>query len=67
MEDEKKEIVVDPEISNIHESAYFLNRFYIDTRYPGDFPEFSWPEAEEAYVAAKKIKEFVLEKISFEK
>lgn len=33
-----------------------------ETRYPGEFPEISWDEAEEAYKAAEKIKEFVLEK-----
>jgi HEPN domain-containing protein len=51
-----------PDIREMHQETSLLNRFYIETRYPGDFPEFSWQDAEEAYAAAKKIREFVLEK-----
>ncbi len=51
-----------PDMREMHQETSLLNRFYIETRYPGDFPEFSWKDAEEAYAAAKKIKEFVLEK-----
>lgn len=40
-----------------------LTTYYFETRYPADYPEFSWNDAEEAYAAAKKIKEFVLSKI----
>jgi len=40
-----------------------LTTYYFETRYPGDYPEFSWQDAEQAYDAAKKIKKFVLEKI----
>jgi hypothetical protein len=36
----------------------------VDIRYPGDFPEgFTWVMADEAYAAAKKIREFVMAKI----
>jgi HEPN domain-containing protein len=37
-----------------------LNSYYIETRYPGNYPEFAWADAEMAFVAASKIKEFVL-------
>ena len=59
-----KEIISDvvPDINMIHNEASILNDYYIETRYPGDFPEFTWNDAEKAYEAAKKIKEFVLEK-----
>ncbi|MFA4817485.1 MAG: HEPN domain-containing protein [Parcubacteria group bacterium] len=48
-----------PDISAIHDEASMLSGFYIEARYPGDFPEFSWAEAEEAYESAKIIKKFV--------
>jgi len=34
----------------------FLNRFYIETRYPGDYPEFTWEDARQAFSAAEAIK-----------
>ncbi|MBI2120247.1 MAG: HEPN domain-containing protein [Parcubacteria group bacterium] len=40
-----------------------LNNYYIETRYPGDFPEFHWGNAEEAFQIAKRIKQFVLDGI----
>jgi len=40
-----------------------LNRYYIETRYPGDYPEFHWGDGEEALEAAKRIKQFVLDRI----
>jgi len=52
-----------PEIKDLHDELDLLSEFYIETRYVGNFPEFSWTEAEEAYVAANKIKSFVLSKI----
>lgn len=52
-----------PDIKTIHMEISMLGVFYIETRYPGDFPEFSWLEAEKSYASAKTIKKFVLEKI----
>lgn len=53
-----------PQIMEIGNEATLLNEYYIKTRYVGDYPEFSWKDAEEAYEeAAKKIKEFFLKKI----
>lgn len=54
---------VEPEVQQLHEDLTVLNRYYIATRYPGDYPEFSWKDAKEAYDAALRVKDFVLEKI----
>lgn len=55
-----------PQIKESHQDLKSLNRYYIETRYPGDYPDFSWPEAEEAFKAAQRIKRFVWEKIKRE-
>ena len=53
-----------PEIKNFQKEVALLNRYYIETRYPGDAPEgFSWQESETAFNIAKQIKNLVLEKI----
>lgn len=52
-----------PEIKNYQEEIKTLNQYYVETRYPGDYPEFTAEEAKEALGAATKIKDFVLEKI----
>ena len=52
-----------PDIKKLHNDMDLLNDFYIETRYVGDFPEFTWNDAEQAYAAAKRIKEFVLQKV----
>jgi HEPN domain. len=41
-----------------------LSRLYIIDRYPGEMAELSWKEAEDAYAAAQRIKEFVLSEIA---
>jgi HEPN domain-containing protein len=46
-------------IRDIHNDLVVLNRYYIETRYPGDYPEFTADEAREAFGAALRIKEFV--------
>lgn len=48
-----------PNTNTIHNNLKLLNRFYIETRYPGDYPEFNFEEARDAYEAAKRVKEFV--------
>ncbi|MFA4817994.1 MAG: HEPN domain-containing protein [Parcubacteria group bacterium] len=53
-------------IGSLHDDLKLLNRYYIETRYPGDYPEFLWQEAEEAYEAAKKIKNFVIHRVETE-
>lgn len=50
-----------PSIKKYNKELTILNRYYIETRYPGDWPEgFSWPEAEAAFKISKGIKKFVL-------
>lgn len=51
---------INPEVKEIHEDLQNLNRYYIETRYPGDYPLISEKEADEAYSFAKRVKEFVL-------
>lgn len=60
--------LIEPSVKDIfelEEEFNVLNKYYATTRYPGDFPEgFSWHDAEEAFKATRKIKEFVLKKIA---
>ncbi len=52
-----------PDIKNHNAELDMLSTYYFETRYPGDYPEFFWNEAEEAHQSAARIKEFVLEKV----
>lgn len=52
-----------PEIKEYEKELDLLNSYYIETRYPGDFPEFTLIEAQKAFEAVSRIKEFVLSKI----
>lgn len=52
-----------PQVENLKENLKLLNRYYIETRYPGDYPEFTLKDAQEALNAARKVKEFVEENI----
>jgi len=58
---------VDTSFSELKDSAIFLNQFYIESRYPDDYIEFSREDAEKACQAVLRIKEFVLEKIKSQK
>lgn len=53
----------EPEINKLHGALIFLNGFYVGTRYPGDYPEFSWEDAKQAFNKALEVKIFVEEKI----
>jgi len=55
---------VAPSFSDLWDNATFLNKFYIESRYPDDYIEFPHEDVEKAYDAALRIKEFVLAKIS---
>lgn len=57
--------VYEPEIAQFLDKLATLTRYYIETRYPGDYPEFTWQECEKAYKIAKNLREFVINK--FEK
>lgn len=56
-------IEADKDIKDIHPALEFLNRYYIETRYPGDYPEFFREEAEQAFEFALQVKNYVLNKI----
>lgn len=47
----------------LRDDIMYLSRFYIETRYPGDFASFSADEAKRALTAAINVKDFVLSKI----
>lgn len=63
LELEKILIHFEPDIKNYEENMDLLNRYYIETRYPGDYSEFTLEEAKNALEAAQRIKDFVLEKV----
>lgn len=54
---------IDLSFMKIKDEAIFLNSFYTPTRYPGDYPNFTWQDAEEAFKVALRIKKFILRKI----
>jgi HEPN domain-containing protein len=47
----------------LFDDAKFLTQFYIEARYPGDLPDFTIVDAQKAFEATKRIKEFVLQKL----
>lgn len=51
-----------PDIRELHENLVILNGYYIGARYPGDYPEFSVKEADDAFKKASQVKNFVLRK-----
>ena len=55
-------LIVEPEIENYKKDLDLLSTYYFETRYPGEYPEFTLQEAQVAFGSANKIKEFVLGK-----
>lgn len=53
-----------PGINQLNSNLKLLNRYYTEARYPGDQEEFSKQDAEEAFEAAMRVKDFVLERVS---
>ena len=53
---------IDPSLEEVKEDAVYLTGFYVATRYPGDYPEFSWEDAEHAFKSASNIKDAILKK-----
>lgn len=49
----------DPDFATLMEDAEFLTTFYVTARYPGDYPTFSWEDAERAFAAAQRIHDFI--------
>ena len=53
---------VEPDMFDLHDELKLLNRYYIETRYPGDYPVFTKSESRQAFEAALKVKSFVVKK-----
>lgn len=54
---------IDNDFMELRDDVIYLTQFYIETRYPGDIPEFSFDEGKQAFEFALRIKEFVLRKM----
>lgn len=52
-----------PDVGEIHQDLDELNRYYVETRYPGDYPVFTADDSRRASEAAQRIKEFALSKV----
>ena len=53
---------INPDFDKLQKSAQYLNKFYIITRYPADYPEgFSFAQAKEAFGYAQTVKDLVNE------
>jgi HEPN domain-containing protein len=52
-----------PEVRGFENDITTITRYYIETRYPGDYPEFTWNECQKAHEIILKIKVFVLSKM----
>jgi len=57
-------IKIDKSFEELCENANFLNQFYIESRYPDDYVQFSNDDAKKACDVAIKIKKFILKKIN---
>ncbi|OGN27968.1 MAG: hypothetical protein A2941_02980 [Candidatus Yanofskybacteria bacterium RIFCSPLOWO2_01_FULL_49_17] len=55
--------IYQPEIERFLDKILVLTRYYIETRYPGDYPEFTWEECKRAFNTAAEIVEFVKESV----
>lgn len=60
-------IKINQSFTGLQDSALYLGRFYVESRYPDDYIEFTREDAEKGLKSALRIKEFVLEKITLEK
>lgn len=55
------------DIKSLTDELKTLSQFYVETRYPGDYPEFTLTETKQAQAAAMKVKKFVSQKIGYNK
>jgi HEPN domain-containing protein len=60
-------VKIDQSFESLQDNTQYLNRFYIESRYPDDYVEFTREDAEKGFEAAIRIKEFVLGKIESSK
>ena len=62
LELEKLILPYNSEIRNFEDNIDLLNQYYIESRYPDDFSvNLSWKDAKQAFKAAQKIKDFVVD------
>lgn len=54
---------IDDAFELVRADAMYLNDFYTEARYPGDFPSFTMEQARKAHDAAQRIVRFVRERI----
>lgn len=54
---------IDSSFSEVMSLAEELSEFYISTRYPGDYPRFTFKEAEKAFEKGLKIEAFIQERL----
>lgn len=52
---------INPRFEQIRNEAEELSEFYISTRYPGDYPQFNFQQAEKAFQKALRIKKIALD------
>lgn len=55
-------IKFEPETERFSKEIAVITHYYIETRYPGDYPEFTWQECQKAFEIAKEVKDFVKSK-----
>ena len=48
-----------PGIKIFYDELTIFNRYYIESRYPGDYPELTWEDCQKSFEIANKIKDFV--------
>lgn len=48
-----------PEIEGFYKKLTVFNRYYIESRYPGDYPELTWEDCQQALNVANEIKEYI--------
>jgi len=52
-------VQIDPKPLNLEETIIQLSAFYVETRYPGDAPEFTLEGAKRAYEEALQVKQTI--------
>lgn len=54
---------LDKSFSELEEPVKYLTDFYLETRYPGDIPEFSLKQAKQARQFAQAVNDFIIKKM----
>ncbi len=54
---------LDADFKEIKEEAALLSAFYVTARYPGDYPQFTFEDADRAFESACRVKDCVFKKI----